>query len=211
MNESTHHNPETEWYHQQIVKDRHSLRKSGIIAFIIGVCLLPAGIFLLTSSLPQVLRDASVFQPIVLFATTLGTPLGFILLGLLQYRDSKRPVVQEEVLQKRQQERTQLFRMAQGKIPWRYSKAVFIIFTIFGLLFLIPGIATLVYTTGYSDGGLVWGILYSLMGLLLLIYGVIILPRRIQRLPAESVQALAASFVAGEVTQGVQAQDHPER
>jgi hypothetical protein len=45
---------------------------------------------------------------------------------------------------------------------------------------------------------------------LLLLYALVIMPLRRKRLPAQSVQALGTSFVAGEMTEGLHVPSTPD-
>jgi hypothetical protein len=195
-------NPETEWLRQRLRKDRRLLRRDGMVCFLVGLCLLPVGIAGVNWAYSR--PAASWWDALGVFIIFLGTPVSFLLLGVVQYLDGRKSVSHEEVENRRGRERRELFRMAQGKLPWRYSSVVLGVFAVLGLLFLIPGMLLLLDGTSYHTEGWVLGLAYSVCGILLLLYALVIFPRRRKRLPAQSARLLGSSLVAGEMTEGLQ-------
>ncbi len=195
-------NPETEWLRRRLRKDRRLHRRDGTVCFLVGLCLLPVGItgVILGSAHPA----ASWWDTFGVFLTFLGTPIAFLLLGVVQYLDGRKSVTHEEVESRRQRERRELFRMAQGRLPWRYSLVFLGVFAVLGLLCLIPGVLLLSDAASYQTGGWILGLAYSVCGLLLLLYALVIFPQRRKRLPAQSARLLGSSLVAGEMTEGLQ-------
>lgn len=107
---------------------------------------------------------------------------------------------------RRRRERVALFRMAQGRVPWYCQKATLIVLTIVGLFFLVLGILLEVQAMSGADGSplesIALGMGSSVGGLILLLETLVVLPRRLQQLPATSAFLLKTDFLIGEQTGG---------
>jgi MFS family permease len=202
-------NPETEWYRNYLTKDRRLQRRMGMALFIFGTCLLPMGAAFVTAMFPRMTNILGFLGLVGFFVTFLGGPLGLMLVGWMEYMGGRQPVSLAEIERRRQLERAELFRMAQGKLPWRYSKVMLAVFAVLGLLLLIPGVILFFDPQGYRDGSLIWGLVYSVCGLLFLLLAFVVLPRQIKRLPAQSARALEARLVVGEITPGEASPEQP--
>jgi hypothetical protein len=204
-------NPETEWHRLRLTKDRSSQRRIGIALMILGFCVL----LIAVTSVPDFPRMASMlpipFALIGMYVVFWGSPLMLVLVGGMEYVEGRKPISPMDIEWRRQRERAELFRMAQGDLPWSYRKLVQVLFAIMGILLLAPGILVLLAQEGYRSGSLIWGILYSGCGLLLLLLALVILPRRARQIPAESARALGASLAAGEGTSGIPPAEEPEK
>jgi hypothetical protein len=146
-------NPETEWHRRSLGKDRRAQRQGGVAFFILGIVLLPAGAAFAAWMYPHLVARFSLWDTLGFFLTFLGGPVAFLLLGITQYLDGRQPVSDEEIERRRQRERNELFRMAQGKLPFRYSYISLGLFAFFGLFCLVPGVLVLSSGTSYHTGG----------------------------------------------------------
>ncbi len=134
--------------------------------------------------------------------------LGFTLLlasnGLLAIRRGRRPIGDDEIARRRQQERQQLFQFAQGRVSWRYWLAVGVQ-AIIGIM-LLAFAAQIAWSllTSQSNPNL----LNSIPGAVLLLaggyncYKALRGARLLRRLARLSSQELAARLSLGEATEG---------
>ncbi len=189
-------NPETERHQQLLTKDRQRTRQEGISLLILGTIITVLEIPMTIPMLPS--NKANLINQIIPLSLLLLGP-AFLLAGVTAYREGKRPPSEQEIRESRQRERTELFRTAQGKLPWLYSKTTRIIITVIAPLFIIGG--TELTLTNHLEI-MIYGILSIIGGLLLLYIAHIMLPRIKRDLPETSAKALESSLITGEMTEG---------
>ena len=106
--------------------ERRWSRRGGIAQIIFGTAIGVVGIgmivlFLVTFHIPP-LREGNlwlIFAMLVLF--TIGLPFSLVPAGLKTLRKAEQPIADTEVEARRQAERSQLFKQAQGHLPEEYT------------------------------------------------------------------------------------------
>ncbi len=191
-------NPEYLYHHEQLRRARAWQRRRGYL-FLIAAGGMLALTVLLGSTAPLELQGALI--PFLLF---IGFFMILLYMGLLVLKHGQRPIRDEEVARRRQEDRRQLFQFAQGTHLWRYWLSV-ALQGLVGLGFLFLG------------GGSTWIALQNLnnphlaqiaLGIPLLFAGgyylfkAISSARLIGRLKELSSRELADRLSLGERTQG---------
>jgi hypothetical protein len=191
-------NPEFLFHYERLRRDRALLRRQGYVLLIAAGALL-AGVILIGSAGHQG-RPAS-FLPLALF-------LGFAVLltcnGVLAIHRSRKPINDDEVARRRQDERRQLFQFAQGHISWRYWLAV-AIQCLIGAIFLALGLQGALSLLAHPNTVDFLDTLLSGTCLLVGWYSLASAFRRalrLRRLARVSSQELAARLSLGEATEG---------
>jgi hypothetical protein len=187
-------NPETELLREQIAKERAFQRRRGI--FIMAVWATEA-ILCLWGTLSLWLNGLG-WLALILFC--IGAFFAYqITSGIKLYRWGKTPIANDEVAQRRQEERIQLFQAAHGQLPSEWRLPSLLTKLTLGLLITTYGIWYIIYH-GPQMGGP-----EGLAGLGLLICATTLVEwKRARRLKTESGAILAERLHAGENTEGVQ-------
>jgi len=188
--------PETAWYGERLRRKRRFELISGFVILVFGLCILITGFLLV----PESARELP--APLVLIAISLLPILqgGSLLLA------NWGPVTRQAVEQLRRQERTQLFRQAQGMmLPWQYRRRVRILEGFFGLLLLSVALynvfaAPMISSTDVR--GWIFLLMATLPGFLLIIDSIFVKPWRVRRLVKRSATELASRLSLGELVTG---------
>ena len=191
-------NPEFLLHYNRLRRDRAWMRRRGYVLLLIAGILLASVIFFASTA------SLSGSGTLETFLVLVGFLLLFVCNGLVMLWRSHRPISDDEVARRRQEERRQLFQFAQGRATWHYWSAVAIQF-LGGLLFPLLGIGaawSLLTIRGYMD-------VVSAVGIFLfLLFGWYSLSRAIRnvrllrRLAKLSSQELADRLSLGEATEG---------
>jgi hypothetical protein len=191
-------NPEHWLHYQRLRRDRAATRRRGYVLLAVAGGLLALTIFFISTAL---LWTAGAFLALLVL-------LGFTLLlasnGALAIKRGRRPISDDEIARRRQQERQQLFQFAQGRVSWRYWLTVGVQ-SIIGII-LLAFAAQIAWSllTSQSSPNLLDGI----PGVVLLLaggyncYKAIRGARLLRRLARLSSQELAARLSLGEATEG---------
>ncbi len=188
-------NPEFAFYYDRIRHKRAHKRIQGYLYLIEAV-----GLFTLVCL-------ASIYLPLdfptPFIALLMFSGLLLLITGILAVRRGYRPITSKEIASQRRTERKQLFRYAQGAIPWRYWFLTIVIELLVGLFFAGMGIFALVVAfmpmTNY--GALVLGL--SLPAGAYFLYDAIKRAKMSRQLADLSSRELASRLALGEVTEGL--------
>ncbi len=194
-------NPEFVFQRENISRARRSRRRYGFLLLPLGILLLAIPVMVITVSLVQ----SAAYSP-QLFEIIVGL-CGILILfrAVLSLREGYKPVTNSEVEQRRQRERNQLFKQAQGAIPWQFGNATRFREAILGILVGLMSIWMI--ASSLKPLSSLWPIF--IVGLLLLLYAayavvdaLILKPQQAKRLVRESSRELALRLSLGEMTQG---------
>ncbi|MDQ2905044.1 MAG: hypothetical protein M3Y81_16010 [Chloroflexota bacterium] len=179
--------PETAWYEARLQRKRRLWSFAGIALF----C---AGVFLLISGLIQFpFRDAGTL--VAFFALVLV----LLWLGASNFLANRGPVPTREIERLRQQERSELFRQAQGTLLWQYRLWVRLVEFLLALFCLDMAAGKTVLVAPIRAEWVLGG-LYFLAALLLLFDGIYLKPRRSKQAAARSARELSSRLTAGELS-----------
>jgi hypothetical protein len=187
-------NPETELLYEQIARERGFHRRRGIFVIVIWAA---ETIFCLWGSLSLWIKG---FGWIALILFCVGVFFAYqITTGVKLYRWGKTLPADDEIVQRRQEERMYLFQAAHGKIPSEWRLPALLTKIALGLLIIVYCIWYVIHD-GLQFGG---PEILAVLGLL--ICGMTLVEwKRARRLKKESGAILAERLYAGENTEGVQ-------
>lgn len=197
-------NPESDFHRRFLEKDRAaSLRAGRIGIWVTGGLLVAFTLLNTVLALETHLPFWSVLQIEAVIVG--GCGLMFYLMGWTPYQEGKRPVTDQEVEARRQQERRQLLREAQGILPLAFRPWRLILESGVSVLLFVVGVALLV-APGSSPRDRLWGLVYGICciasGILLLWFALFIKRRRARQIPGESARELEYRLTIGEITEG---------
>ena len=191
-------NPEHWLHYERLHRDRAATRRRGYVLLAMAGGLLALTIFFVSTAL---LWTAGAFLALLVL-------LGFALLlasnGVLAIRRGRRPISDDEIARRRQQERQQLFQFAQGRVSWRYWLTVGVQAVIGIILLAFAAQIAWSLLTSQSSPNLLDGI----PGVVLFLaggyncYKAIRGARTLRRLAQISSQELAARLSLGEASEG---------
>ena len=187
-------NPETELLREQIASERAFQRRRGISVMVIWAA---ETIFCLWGSISLWIKGLD-WLALILFCV--GVFFAYqITSGLKLYRWGKTPPADDEIAQRRQEERVYLFQAAHGHLPSEWRLPSLLIRITLGLLITAYCIWYIVYH-GPQVGG---PEILAGLGLLVCI-STLVEWRRARRLKMESGTILAERLLYGENTEGEQ-------
>ena len=190
-------NPEFAFYHDRIRHKRARKRIQGYLYLFEAVVLFTLICLASINLLPD---NQKLFIPL-LFLMLLG--LFLLVTGILVVRRGYQPITNDEIAHQRRTERKQLFRYAQGAVPWRYRLPMTVIELLVGLIFTGVGVFALVVTfmqlTNYGP------LFYvpSLPAGAYFLYDAIKRAKMSRQLADISSRELASRLELGEVTEGL--------
>jgi hypothetical protein len=187
-------NPETELLYEQLARERAFQRRRGI--FIIGLGAAET-LFCLWGSISLWVQGLG-WLALILFCVSIFFAYQ-ITAGVKLYRWGKTPIANDEVAQRRQEERMQLFQAAHGQLPSEWQLPALLTKITLGLLIMMYSIWYIIHH------GLQLGGPEILAGLGLLLCGETLAEwRRARHLKMEGGAILAERLHAGENTEGTQ-------
>ena len=192
-------------HRQKIAEDRASARRTGIIGmWLMSALLVAFTIFCIVLQLNKPLSLGAFLQMYLLIAVMLACL--FYLMGYSEYQRGKQPITEQEVEQRRQKERAELFRQAQGELPMYYRPWRILVERIIGILFVATGIVCLVFAIrGLQKPEallIVYGLGLLLPGGLLLWLAFYAKPREAKQVSTWSSRLLRHRMARGEMTEG---------
>jgi hypothetical protein len=191
-------NPEFLFHHQNILYSRRSTRRAGFLFLTFGVPLLIIALPLTILSITLHRYHLLAFLIDLVVVTCLYRAISALRKGFA-------PITNEEIEQRRQLERKQLFSQAQGSLPREYKLPTRVAEVILGLVSGFIGISTVIFTSAYLANEwviFISGIIISLYAPITLIHALILKPRKARSLRSVSNRELALRFSLGEMTQG---------
>jgi hypothetical protein len=179
--------PEAAWYQARL----HKKRRFRLVAGVVLLCFALYFFFSELISFP--IRDS------LSLVVYLSFSLLLIWYGASEILANRGPVPLEDINRLRQNERSTLFRRAQGTLPWQYRSWVRLIelFLAVCCLYLAAGHTVLV--TAYRAQWFMGGV-YLFVGLLLLADAFYFKPGQAARLAEKSATELSFRLKAGEAT-----------
>ncbi len=189
-------NPEFALYSERIRRNRAKKRMQGYLYFIEAIGLFTliglASINLLPDN-PRLLIPLLLLMLLAIF---------LLITGILFVRRGYQPITNDEIAHQRGTERKQLFRYAQGAVPWRYRLPMTVIELLVGLFFASVGVIALAVTfmqiTSY--GFLFYG--PSLPAAAYFLFDAFKRAKMSRQLAQLSSQELAHRLELGELTEG---------
>lgn len=190
-------NPEFAFYYDRIRHKRARKRIQGYLYLIEAVGLFTLICLASINLLPD---NPRLFIPLLLLMLS---GLFLLVTGILVVRRGYQPITSKEIANQRRTERKQLFRYAQGAIPWRYWLLTIVIEMFVGLFFASMGIFALVVTFMpiLNYGALFFGL--SLPAGAYFLYDAIKRAKMSRQLADFSSRELASRLELGEVTEGL--------
>lgn len=125
----------------------------------------------------------------------------FYILGVVEYQEGRAPITEQEIEQRRQEERTRLFRQAQGYIPFMGRPWFLSLLIGVGVFFAVVGVLCFIFPVVPSIWGIIYGAAFLFCAMLLFLTAWRI-HQRSKYLASDSARWLSRRLMMGEITEG---------